>query len=209
MTRAKVFSETYARYLGEIRQTDYLSKADLLGLTVDHANLIVPLFDMTYRFNGQEFVAPQGEKMSPGVQVMLCKYLLSYMEGVSPADQAGPQWITYREFKGSAPLHSYFDNSTNKALAEAFSGNLLKLQERALEVGGEMVDSPGYDLSMCFQAFPRVPMIVNFNDADEMFPASVSVLYRSNATSYLDLECLAMTGTLLTAKLLGKSSGVD
>jgi len=202
MTRAKVFSETYARYLG-----DYLSKADLLGLALDRDDLIVPLFDITYRFNGQEFVASQGEQMSPAIQVMLCKYLLSYMEGVNVADQTGPRWITYREFKGSAPLHSYFDNNTNKTIAEAFTGNLVKLQERALELGGELLDSPGYDLSISFQAFPRVPMIVNFNDADEMFPASVSVLYRSNAASYLDLECLSMTGTLLAAKLLKKHPG--
>jgi hypothetical protein len=47
-----------------------------------------------------------------------------------------------------------------------------------------------------------VPVIVNFNDRDDLFSASCSVLYRSSAAYFLDMECLAMTGTLLAGKLL-------
>jgi hypothetical protein len=43
---------------------------------------------------------------------------------------------------------------------------------------------------------------VNFNDRDNLFSASCSVLYRSSAVHFLDMECLAMTGTLLTGKLI-------
>jgi len=150
MTRAKVFSETYEGYLAEIRQVDYLARADFLGLTVGESTIVVPLFNDTYIFNGVEFVASNGEGMSPAVQVMLCKYILTCLEGGVPADQSGPQWITYREFKGSSPLHSYFTNNTNKTLETAFSGNLDGFRQRALDLGGELLDSAGYELSVQF-----------------------------------------------------------
>ena len=48
--------------------------------------------------------------------------------------------------------------------------------------------------------------MLNFNDRDDLFPPACSVLYRKSAESYLDMECLAMTGTLLCGKLLGADS---
>jgi len=49
---------------------------------------------------------------------------------------------------------------------------------------------------------PRIPVILNFNDSDDLFPATCSILYQESAQHYLDMECLAMTGTLLAGKLL-------
>jgi len=49
---------------------------------------------------------------------------------------------------------------------------------------------------------PRVPVVLNFNDTDDLFPANCSVLYRASAELFLDMECLAMTGTLLAGRLI-------
>ncbi len=54
-----------------------------------------------------------------------------------------------------------------------------------------------YDLSMQFDALPRVPVMLLFNDADDEFPAKSSVLFERRAEKYLDAECLAMVGRLL------------
>lgn len=195
-----VFAETYQGYLAEIREIDFLSRAEILGLVEENGALIIPLYDKVYTFTREGITAPGGERLTPALQVMICKYILSCPTKL-PADMG--ELVTYREFKDSGPLISFFTTNTNKTLEAAFSGNIKGLRERALTVGGKVVTSEIYDLALQFHAFPRIPVYLNFNDCDETFPATCSVLYRSSAALFLDMECLAMTGTLLTGKLIG------
>ncbi len=195
----KVFDETYKQYLEEIRPLDFLARAEILGVTIDNGLLRIPLYDKIYRFGADGIVGNDGEKLTPAVQVMICKYILS-----CPLElpEIRDTLVTYREFKDAGPLISYFTTNTNKTLESTFSGNVAALRKRGQDIGGKVLDSKTYDLSLEFHAFPRVPIIVNFNDQDELFSATCSVLYRSSAAQFLDMECLAMTGTLLTGKLI-------
>ena len=54
-----------------------------------------------------------------------------------------------------------------------------------------------YDLCMHFNALPKIPVLLLFNDSDEEFPAQCAVLFERRAENYLDMECLAMVGMLL------------
>jgi len=197
--RAKVFDETYRRYLEEIQHIDFLSKAEVLGVTIDNNSLKIPLYDKTYRFRSDGIVGDEQEVITPAVQVMICKYILTCPLELPVIDNS---LMTYREFKDAGPLISYFTTNTNKTVESTFSGNLEGLKKRCQDIGGKFLASDIYDLSMQFFAFPRVPVIVNFNDRDDLFSATCSVLYRSSAAYFLDMECLAMTGTLLTGKLI-------
>ncbi|NOR24342.1 MAG: DUF3786 domain-containing protein [Desulforhopalus sp.] len=198
--RAKVFDETYRRYLQEIRQLDFLAKAEILGVKTENGALKIPLFNKIYRFGADGIVGGDGEDLTPAVQVMICKYILT-----CPLElpQLSETLVTYREFKDAGPLISYFTTNTNKTLESTFSGNIAGLKKRGQEIGGKILESDTYDLSLQFRAFPRVPVILNFNDRDDLFSATCSVLYQSSAAHFLDMECLAMTGTLLTGKLIG------
>jgi len=197
--RAKVFSETCERYLEEIRGIDFLSKAGSLGVEKDGESLLVPLYNVLHRVSVDGVESLGEAPLTPAVQVMICKYVL-----VTPQKlpEISDKFVTYREFKDAAPLVSHFTNNTNKTLESHFSGNLQGLQERGLSVGGKLLESSTYDISLEFKAFPRIPVVLNFNDADDMFPAACSILYRSSAALFLDMECLSMTGTLLSGKLL-------
>ena len=50
---------------------------------------------------------------------------------------------------------------------------------------------------MQFDALPKIPVLMLFNDIDEEFPAQSTVLFERRAENYLDMECLAMVGMLL------------
>jgi hypothetical protein len=197
--RAKVFDETYRRYLKEIQKIDFLAKAKVLGVTIDNNSLEIPLYDTLYRFGTDGIICDEEETLTPAVQVMICKYILTCPPELPATDS---YLMTYREFKDAGPLISYFTTNTNKTIETTFSGNLEGLKKRGQEIGCKLLPSDIYDLSMQFLAFPRVPVIVNFNDRDDLFSATCSVLYLSSAAHYLDMECLAMTGTLLTGKLI-------
>lgn len=199
MKLSPVFAETYHHYLEMIRQTDFLQKADALGVEKKGNGLLVPLYDTQYLVSAEGLESETGGEITPAVQVMICKYVLTYSPENPPVED---RLVTYREFKDSGPLISYFTSNTNKTLESTFSGNLQLLQKKAEAIGGEVQTSKTYDLSLRFFAFPRIPVIINFNDRDDLFPAQCSILYRSTAVRYLDMECLAMTGTLLTGKLI-------
>lgn len=199
MKKSSVFEETYQKYRAKIGTIDYLSKAEALGVERDSDDLLIPLYDTLYRFGAKGILPPAGVKLTVAVQVMICKYILTCPDTLPECDTT---LVTYREFKDASPLISYFTNNTNKTLESAFSGNLARLRDKAREIGGKIVDSDTYDLSLLFFAFPRIPVVINFNDRDDLFPAACSVLYERSAANFLDMECLAMTGTLLTGKLL-------
>jgi hypothetical protein len=198
---SKVFDETYKHYLEEIRHIDFLAKADMLGLQRENKALVIPLYDKIYRFDVDGITGDSGENISSAVQVMICKYILTCRQCPDLKDPFG-ELVTYREFKDAGPLISYFTTNTNKTLESTFAGDIIALKKRGQEIGGKLLDSDLYDLSFEFHAFPRIPVILNFNDRDDQFPACCSILYRSSAGYYLDMECLAMTGTLLTGKLI-------
>lgn len=199
LERSRVFDETYKRYLQEICQLDFLAKAEILGVKIGNGALEIPLFDKMYRFTATGLIADDSANITPAVQVMICKYILTCPLQLPELSE---RLVTYREFKDAGPLISYFTTNTNKTLESTFCGNVAVLKKRAQAIGGKILDSDTYDLSLEFHAFPRIPVILNFNDRDDLFSATCSVLYRASAAHFLDMECLAMTGTLLTGKLI-------
>ena len=199
MQKSAVFEQTYHRYLAEISTRDYLSRADLLGAEVDGNALIIPLYDKVYSVSSQSIEGLEGATANDAVRVILAKYVLTCPDQLPPLSS---QWMTYREFRDAGPLVSYFTSNTNKNIEHHFSGAADRLLRRCRELGAQSEDNNSYDLSVRFLALPRVPVVLNFNDADDMFPATCSLLYQASAEHFLDMECLAMTGTLLAGKLL-------
>lgn len=206
LQQSRVFADTFQSYLAEIRGIDFLSRADILGVAVENEALLIPLYDKIYRLSREGVSETGGEQLTPAVQVMICKYVLSCPAEL-PIDQG--VLVTYREFKDAGPLTSFFTSNTNKTLESAFAGNVSGLRARAEAIGGRVVSSEIFDLALQFHAFPRIPVCLNFNDRDETFPATCSLLYQSTAALFLDMECLAMTGTLLTGKLIDSGKSIQ
>lgn len=203
MTQSPVFEETYQKYLLEINTIDYLARQVALGVTARENALEIPLFDRLYRLSDKTIEDCQGGSVTPAIRVILCKYVLMCPDSLPPA---ADRLMTYREFKNAGPLTSYFTVNTNKIIETTFSGRVEYLRQRLQQLGGTIRDDESYDLSFLLFALPRIPVIVNFNDRDEMFGATCSILYRASAESYLDMECLAMTGTLLAGKLISPAA---
>ena len=199
MAPAKVFEETYQRYLQEIRTIDILSRADLLGVEKQGQGLLIPLYDALYHCSPDGITGPDGTAQLPAVRVILLKYILTCPQEVPVCPHS---YKTYREFPGAGPLTSYFTANTNKILETTFSGRLENLRQAAARMGGVEQKSESYDYSVRFYALPRIPVLLNFNDRDDSFPAVCSVLYLASAECFLDMECLAMTGTLMAGKLI-------
>ena len=63
-----------------------------------------------------------------------------------------------------------------------------------------------YDVVRLFHALPKVPLLMLFNESEDMFPPQCSILFRADVLNYLDTECAAICGGVL-AEWLKREAG--
>jgi hypothetical protein len=201
-----VFEKTFDHYLARIRQADLGPLEERLGVIVEDNDIVVPFFGKPYRVSDRDILDPSGKRPPLDICVILCKYIL-----ICPDESpAGQDWVTYKDFKESGPLTTYFSHDVEHALAAAFSGRVGLMAQAGERLGGygpEM--NLAYDFSMRFDGLPRVPVILLFNDADDEFPAKCTVLFQRRAEQYLDAESLAMLGRNLYFVLQKEAESLD
>ncbi len=194
MQKSSVFEETYNNYLAQIAELDFKKIAGQLGAEMAGDELIIPFFGKPHRISAAGITAPSGSRPNFSVCVILFKYLLLCPDH----DPVENDWVSFKDFTDSAPFSGAFVNYTEAALAKYFSGHLKDLETACRGIHGHPpVASFSYDLCMQFNALPKIPVLMLFNDADKEFPAQCMVLFERRAEKYLDMECLAMVGMLL------------
>lgn len=193
-----VYDETIRLYLDEIFSEDYASRLPILGVQSNGNEIIIPFFKEHYRMSAEKIIGPTGEQPSHSISVVLCKYLLLCPD--EPPVES--DWISYRDIRDAAPFAGSFANHVEKAIAKHFAGRLTELRGSCLKLGGYSPDIRlSYDLIMQFDALPRVPILLLFNDVDSEFPAQSSALFERRASRYLDVESLAISGWHLSGRL--------
>jgi hypothetical protein len=194
MGKRSVFKETYENYLDRIGKIDLHKRSEKLGGRIEKGEMVVSFFGKPYRISSRGITDPSGKQPFMGICVVLCKYLLLCPD-VPSLDK---EWVSFRDFKNTAPLIHSFVNHTERPIARHFSNRLEDLSAACENLGGE---DPGlalnYPLIMKLYPLPKVPVLLLFDDADEEFPAQCKVLFERRAEHYLDPECLAIIGTLL------------
>ncbi|MEJ2658333.1 MAG: DUF3786 domain-containing protein [Desulfobacterales bacterium] len=194
MEKRSVFNETYQNYLDQIGELDLHKRSEKLGGRIENDEMVVSFFGKPYRISGRKITDPLGKQPDMGICVVLCKYVLLCPEKPS----LDKEWVSFRDFKNTAPLIHSFVNHTERPIAGIFSNRVEALSIACEKLGGK---NPGMDLNyqliMKLYPLPKVPVLLLFNDADEEFPAQCKVLFERRAEDYLDPECLAIIGTLL------------
>ena len=194
MEKPSIFKETYQSYLDQIGQIDLDSIAEKLGGRVEKDEMVLSFFGQPYRISSRGITDPFGKQPPMGISVVLCKYLLLCPD-IPSLDK---EWVSYRDFKNTAPLVHSFINHTERPIVQNYSNRLKDLVAACEKLGGR---DPGlnlnYQLIMILYPLPKVPLLLLFDDVDEEFPAQCKVLFERRAEHYLDPECLAIIGRLL------------
>jgi hypothetical protein len=197
-TKETVFQRTYEDYVAQLNGIDDECVEQNLGVQVQGNEITIPFFGKPYKVSDSGIAGPSGRKPTLDICVILCRYLLLCTD-VHPREE---EWVSFRDLKDSAPLTDYFANNVERAIATHFAGKLRDMEEASKRVGGYPPTlEVTYDLVTQFDALPRIPIIMLYNDVDDEFPAKCSVLFELRAERYLDAECLAMVGTLLFINL--------
>lgn len=200
--KALVFDKIMKDYLHQVALIEDKKEIGAsLGITVINDGYKIPIFNSIYTITTDRIIDADGKSASYAIAVTLCKYLLLCPN--LPSNDSS--LVTYKDFKDATPYVGGFRNTAEKPIADHFENCLPKLEKRCLELGGQpFVTEVSCQLAFTFQALPNVPIILLFNDADEDFPAQAALLFQKNAASFLDMECLAMIGSALAYRLLGK-----
>jgi hypothetical protein len=197
--KSSAFEETYKNYLGQLAGIDFAPRADILGMEIRDGEALVPLMGRTYRVSPKGVFDPFGKEPLHAVSILLCRYLLLCPE----REPQGDNWVTYKDFKEATPFVDGFISNTGKALAKEFSNRIEELREASQKLGaGEADLELSYQIVYRFDILPKIPILLLFNDEDEEFPAQGALLFQQKAAGYLDMECLAILGWLLTDALI-------
>jgi hypothetical protein len=198
MQESKVFEQIYREYLKKVSRIDLNWVKDRLGVNLAEGDIIIPFYGVPHRISAQCITDDQGRRPSHSVSVILCKYLLMCPE-IEPTES---DWVTYKDFKDAVPFAGGFLNNAEKPIGRMFSGRFSDLKQSCGKLSGCPVDLDiASDLVIRFDALPKIPVLMLFNDRDEDFPAQCSLLFERRAEKYLDMECLAMTGWALSERL--------
>jgi hypothetical protein len=199
---ADIFEQNYEEYVAQLSKADLEAVKETLGLISDSGKLFLPFFNERYRVTNTGFTDEGDNKPSYGVAVVLFKYILLCPD--QPYYNA--EWSAFRDFKKVSHFTNvnFFRSDTEKILEDAFCGKLDDLRKACLALGGTHHEmETRYDLSMKFDALPRISLLLLFNDGDDEFPVKSTVLFQKHAEDYLDPESLIITSAWL-AKTLAK-----
>jgi len=189
------FEKTYRMYLAKLAGLDLEARTGLLGFTIEAGEAVVPLYGRPHVVSPDGVRDPGGAQPPHSASVVLCQYLL-LAPSAEPA--GGREWVTFKDFRDAAPFVDGFVNNSERAIARSFAGRLEALRHACRSLGGTAPDlDVSYQLRMRFEALPRVPVVLLYNDEDEEFPAEATILFERRAERFLDMECLAILGWML------------
>jgi hypothetical protein len=197
--KKNVFEKTYENYLKQLKEISFDSIPSKLGGKLEGSVITIPLFGKNYEISFHKIIDPSGNKPTHDICVILSKYLLLCPDPPPKENE----WISFKDFKDSGPLTNYFNNTVERSIALYFQNKLDALKKASESISGYRPDlDVNYDLAMQFDALPRIPVVMLFNDADEEFSAKCSVLFERRAEKYLDAESIAMLGCQLFNHLI-------
>ncbi len=199
MNPSKTFNNKFNSAFSRVCKIDYYKNAKILGLIKKRDSLIFDFFNRQITFSRDGIHDIEGQPVTDSVKYALCQYLLMCPDSVI---ETSNKLVTLRDFSNSGPLYSIFTSNTGKIIQTTFSGNQKSLENRSILLGGKIIENISYDLSFRFTALSRIPVVLNFNDQDDMMPANASFLFHNNADKFLDLECLTILCTYLTGQLI-------
>ena len=195
-----IFETHYEDYCRQIADLNFLSIKDTLGIELRGQKAIIPFLSEYYTVSGKGITDALGNRPDYMVCVIFFKYLLLCPD----APVVNREWAALKDFHSLSQFANtnVFTSDTEKPIVKQFSGRLDELSAASQKLGGKPCElGLSYDLSMEFMILPKIEILLLFNDHDDDFHATCSVLFQRQAEHYLDPESLIMAGKAFTQRL--------
>jgi hypothetical protein len=197
-----VYDETYRNYLKQLKEMDFNGRENIIGVALEDDALVVPYFGDFIRLTRDGLKNEAGIRPEFSDCVVICRYLIM-CPLFEPKEK---QWAAFREFPDAGPLTVFWTDTVEGPLAKKFSGKIDTLKKACDVLGGVQPETElSCDLYRQFTPLPKVPLLLIFNDGDDEFPASASLLFEKRSSTYLDGESQAILGHILSKRLTSAS----
>jgi hypothetical protein len=199
-TSSDAFEKNVQDYLHRLASIDFESVENILGIAHEDGRRFISFFNQRYLVSSNGILDESGDRPDYRTFVILAKYLLLCPDQL----YHDPHWVSFKDFKRTSHFTNtnYFSSDTERAIEKYFAGKPGELEKVCVRLNGSRHEMDiSYDLSMRFDALPRISLLLLFNDGDEEFPAKSTVLFQKHAEYYLDPESLAVTSASLVSKL--------
>ena len=200
-----IFETHYEDYCRQIADLDLSSIQDTLDIKIQGKDTIIPFLGEDYIVSGNGVTDASGNLPNYMVCVILSKYLLLCPD----APVVSKEWAALKDFHKVSQFTNLnlFISDAEKPIVKRFSGQLNALLDAAQKLGGKPCEMAlSYDFAMEFKVLPKIDILLLFNDLDDEFPATCSMLFQRHSEHYLDPESLIMTGVVFTKRLKMLSS---
>ena len=197
---ATIFETHYKEYCRQIAELDFSSIKDRLGIELRGRDAVIPFFGEDYIVSDTGIADESGNRPNYMVCVILFKYLLLCPD----APVVNREWSALKDFHKMSQFTNlnFFTSDTEGPIVKRFSGRVSELSDASRKLGGKPCElGVSYDFAMEFRALPKIEILLVFNDRDDEFPATCSVLFQKQAEDYLDPESLIMIGTAFRQRL--------
>jgi hypothetical protein len=197
---ANIFVTHYEDYCRQIADLDFSSIKEILGIKIQGKEAIIPFLGEDYTVSGEGVTDASGNQPNYMVCVILSKYLLLCPDALV----VSKEWTALKDFHKVSQFTNLnlFTSDAEKPIVKRFSGQINALLDASQKLGGNPCDMDlFYDFAMEFRVLPKIEILLLFNDSDEEFPATCSLLFQRQAEDYLDPESLIMTAITLTKRL--------
>lgn len=199
MNQPQNFKEKYQTLFKLITEADIITAICIPDMERIDNSLVINFFNRKIIVNRNAVSDKDNEPLTDAVKTVICHYLIMYRDALP---ESSNKLVTLRELSNASPLFLNIVSNTGKIIETTFSRQSEKLKSQCLKIHGTEILNTSFDLSFRFNALGSIPIILNFNDQDEMFPAAASYLFQENAGNYLDIESLTVLCTYLTGQLI-------
>ena len=197
---ATIFETHYNEYCRQIAGLDFSSIKDTLGIELKDHEAVISFFGENYIVSDAGIVDESGNRPGYMICVILSKYLLLCPD----APVVNKEWAALKNFHKMSQFTNlnFLISDTEQPIIKTFSGRIGALSDASRKLGGKPCKLDiSYDFAMEFRVLPKIEILLVFNDREDEFPATCSVLFQKQAENHLDPESLIMIGTAFRQRL--------
>jgi hypothetical protein len=162
----------------------------------------LPLWQREIRISYPELIARDG--LDGQELPSFTQALLMYHFHTADGAPVTGQWISFSELPDGRFYNQAYQGYTGGELARMIQSREA-YQRVARKMGGTIQETGSLSsgsLAYCFQALPRMPLLVTFWEGDEDFPGTFQVLFDASARHFMPTDGCALLGSALCRMLI-------
>jgi hypothetical protein len=207
-TQKNGYEKIYDWVAGSLPGFDLAANADHLGLTVrpGGGGVTVPFMGRDFLVTGEGASPLDGLPTGFNQKSLAAHYAMSSGRSTPRYDFVKLSSMT--GILAGTGFGDFAKDAISKPLVRCFGQDLEALEKAVARIGGRKDPaSSGPVHGYIFEAFPRIPLKLVFEEGDEDFEPEFMILYDRTGLDYMEFEALAFLGGVLIQELMRDASG--